>query len=388
MKNLLVGLFYLACTNASHSQQSTSYSASLVAMWGSDTACIETFTIAGNQLFGHAIQLFPEPVYKVFNFQYQDDGSLEQFTLQFYDLKNTSTPVASSTGLPYSITMIDKNGVIHFKTVDQDGAKDWIHQAPRMDYFGGWIPVLGQWEWLSHRTAQNKIASPLKFLNYVVGVYELQMKKIDDKNIQFITDISAVPIDFTLDENARIESINGTASPWNFIIHRTEELLDIHSYARQFATKEVLGNPSPYETIEHQVADINIQISYGRPSMRGRKIFGHIVPYNVVWRAGAGAVTRISFDKDITLTDQRIPAGSYNLYALPEKDVWTLIFNKEENAWGSAHHPEYDVYRVRMNVSAVDEFVDPFTISIEEKSGNFVLSMSWEKTKAWVEIRK
>lgn len=386
--SLILSLFI---TTVLGQKQEAKYTASFVAEWANDTACIETFTIAGNHLFGKAIHLFPEPHLRQFQFWFQDDGSLKTLDIQFYNLQNTSIPLESKTGfLPYRISMIFNNGVIDFRTVNKEGEKQYLHSAPRMDFFGGWIPIFGQWEWLAWLTNGGKASTNLKFVNYVVGVYELEMEKLEGQStVLFKTDISPIPIPFKLDQQGKIVSIDAMGSPWNFAIHK-REALDVEAFTKAFAKKPIVGDPSPHQTLSESILGANINFSYGRPSKRGREIFGNVVPYNIVWRTGAGPVTRIAFDKDLNFQGTIVPKGTYNIFTIPGKSSWTLIFNTEENAWGSAHHAEFDFKKVEMKSISLSQTVDQFTIKLLEKDEKGVLQMSWDKTMAKVhfEVRE
>jgi Protein of unknown function (DUF2911) len=80
-----------------------------------------------------------------------------------------------------------------------------------------------------------------------------------------------------------------------------------------------------------------VTIHYSRPSMRGRKIFGRLVPYDRVWRTGANAATSLQTDVDLTIGGANVPAGSYTLYTLPGANGWQLIINKQTGQWGTEY---------------------------------------------------
>jgi hypothetical protein len=94
------------------------------------------------------------------------------------------------------------------------------------------------------------------------------------------------------------------------------------------------NRPSPPATATGKVAGANITINYSSPSVRGRKIWGELVPYNKAWRAGANEATIFSTDKDIKVEGKNLPAGKYSLFALPGENEWQFIFNSETGQWG------------------------------------------------------
>ena len=358
------------------------YSASFVAEWAEDTASIETFTIVGKHLYGRAIHLYPEPHLRQFSYNFNPNGSIRTMDIQFYDLHNTSVPLQSKTGfLPYRITMQAGNEIVDFRVVDKHGEKQFIHLSKRMDFFGGWTPIFGQWQWLTDLLYFNELNEDLKFVNYVIGDYHMELTKNSEDLVVFDSDITT-PITFYLDDHKKIEKIDGMGSPWNYIIKRTKPI-DLEFYCKRFAKKKVIGDPSPHEKIEIEISDCTIEIDYGRPSKRGREIFGHVVPYGQVWRTGAGSPTRIKTSQDLTFQGITIPKGAYNLFTIPNKDSWELIFNTEKEAWGSAYRKEYDFANVPMTTEATSEEVEKFRIElIDLEQGKGLLRLMWDKTVA------
>ena len=95
---------------------------------------------------------------------------------------------------------------------------------------------------------------------------------------------------------------------------------------------------SPKGTISQTVGNTLITIEYERPSVRKRQIFGGLVPWNNVWRTGAGSCTKISFDKSVVVEGQRIEAGNYSLLTIPNQKKWIIILNKDTSLWGSYNY--------------------------------------------------
>jgi hypothetical protein len=131
-----------------------------------------------------------------------------------------------------------------------------------------------------------------------------------------------------------------------------------------------------------------IEIDYGRPYMRGRKIFGGLVPYGQVWRTGANEATSLVTEADLVIGGAHVPAGSYTLYSLPQESGWKLIINKETGQWGTKYDPSQDLVRVDMRVERLPAPVEQFTIVLDQRSQDAgVLRMEWENTAVWVDVR-
>ena len=101
-----------------------------------------------------------------------------------------------------------------------------------------------------------------------------------------------------------------------------------------WAQGDKASRPSPPQTASGKVGGANITINYSSPSVKGRKIFGDLVPYDKVWRAGANEATIFETDKALTIGGKQLQAGKYSLYAIPGEKEWTFVFNSETGQWG------------------------------------------------------
>ncbi len=132
-----------------------------------------------------------------------------------------------------------------------------------------------------------------------------------------------------------------------------------------------------------------VTIQYSRPSMRGRKIFGGLVPYDQVWRTGANAATSLKTDVDLTIGGAKVPAGSYTLYSLPGMNSWKLIINKQTGQWGTEYSQGQDLARVEMKVGQLPSGMETFTILLDKTGGtSAVFKLDWENTVASVDVKE
>jgi len=148
--------------------------------------------------------------------------------------------------------------------------------------------------------------------------------------------------------------------------------------------------PSPPGTAEVTFADgKKVTINYSRPSAKGRKIFGELVPFDQVWRTGANEATSLKTDVDLDIGGTTVPAGSYTLYTLPSASSWKLIINKQTGQWGTVYQQDQDLARVDMNVTSLSQPVEQFTITLDKKGGDAAqLNLQWEKTQASVGVKE
>jgi hypothetical protein len=113
-----------------------------------------------------------------------------------------------------------------------------------------------------------------------------------------------------------------------------------------------LPRVSQHAVITQTVGLTDITIDYSRPAVKGRAIWGGLVPYDKVWRTGANEATQISFSDDVTINGQPLPKGTYSLHTIPGKDSWTIIFNKTAKQWGSFN---YDAAQDALRVTTKPE---------------------------------
>jgi len=132
-----------------------------------------------------------------------------------------------------------------------------------------------------------------------------------------------------------------------------------------------------------------ITIDYSSPRVKGRKIFGELVPYGQVWRTGANEATTFVASVDLTVGGAKVPAGSYTLFTIPDKDKWTLIISKKTGEWGTNYPgPSEDLVRVEMKASSLPKSVEDFTISFDKTGAGATLNFDWDTTRASVAITK
>jgi hypothetical protein len=140
--------------------------------------------------------------------------------------------------------------------------------------------------------------------------------------------------------------------------------------------------PSPRGSTELEIDGKRIVIDYGRPSMRGRKIMGGVVPFGKVWRTGANAATGFVTTGDLLIAGRRIPKGSYTLYTLPSSGQWKLIINRQTGQWGTVYNRKLDLFRLPLKKKILSQPVEKFTISLEQKGKNSgTLKLEWERTQ-------
>ena len=148
--------------------------------------------------------------------------------------------------------------------------------------------------------------------------------------------------------------------------------------------------PSPFQKIEQKVGLTDVTLEYSRPSMKGRTIFGGLVPFGEIWRTGANANTKITFSDDVTIDGKTLKAGSYAIYTRPGQESWEVYFYSDSNNWGNPQ--EWDDSKVAA-VTKVKVYPLPMTVqSLTMTFGNLTndsveLGILWDKTYVGVPIK-
>lgn len=146
---------------------------------------------------------------------------------------------------------------------------------------------------------------------------------------------------------------------------------------------------SPPSLVRDQVGLTTVEIEYARPGVKGRKIFGGLLPYGEMWRTGANAATKITFSTDVTFGGQAVPAGTYALFTIPGEKEWTVILNQNTGQWGSYNYDEKnDLLRIKIKPAALTQPIETLSIGlghIRDDSAHFTIA--WEKTLVAVPIQ-
>ena len=128
-----------------------------------------------------------------------------------------------------------------------------------------------------------------------------------------------------------------------------------------------------------------IKVIYSRPYKNDRDVFGGIVKYDKVWRAGANEATEIHLAQDVKMAGKDVKAGVYQLFIVPGKDKWTVILNSEKGQWGAYQYKEgSDVAKVEVPVKAAEKVIENFSVSFADADKGATMFMGWDKT--YVEV--
>lgn len=143
---------------------------------------------------------------------------------------------------------------------------------------------------------------------------------------------------------------------------------------------------SPRKQATGKIGKVSVTVDYGAPSVNGRTIWGELVPYNKVWRAGANENTTVSFSKEVTIKSTTVPAGKYGLFLIPsEEGTWDVIFSKKNDAWGSNGYDEKnDLLRIKLRANTIANSTEQMTFSIDKDNG---ILFNWDKVLLLIPVQ-
>ena len=166
-------------------------------------------------------------------------------------------------------------------------------------------------------------------------------------------------------------------------------ILLLPAFLESNAQEPLTPRESPLEMVTMKFENSYIKITYCRPSVNGREIFGNLVPYGEVWRTGANEATEITFTDDVLVSDQPVEAGTYSIYTIPDKNSWTFILNKDLGMWGAfSYNEDHDILRIQAKAETTMSAYEPFTIEFDQKglpSTNILLM--WEDTRVTIPVK-
>ncbi|MBU2494080.1 MAG: DUF2911 domain-containing protein [Bacteroidetes bacterium] len=139
---------------------------------------------------------------------------------------------------------------------------------------------------------------------------------------------------------------------------------------------------SPIASIRQRIGVTDVTVTYGSPEVKGRTVWGELVPFNKVWRTGANESTKIEFSTDVTIDGKSVPAGKYSLFTIPSEKEWTVILNSVSDQWGSYDYDESkDVLRFQVSPKEIGHHERLVVIATELSENSGTINIEWEKLK-------
>jgi Protein of unknown function (DUF2911) len=351
-----------------------------VARLGSDTVAVEQYTFDGRELRGTGVVRAPRVRLWSYAAALDPVGEVTRFRL------SSGPPGAPSAQVgTYSYTA--DSVVIEIR-------HDSATRTLRLAACGRPLPftpyLFGPWELALHQAHIGAGGTTVTMLSgRQVLAYTVQSAAPGDLDLE-IGDADYGPLHARLDARGRLESFDLRQTTDKYVAERVTSI-DVQARAAAYAAQEQagrgLGTLSPRDTASATIGAARVLVDYGRPSVRGRVIFGNVVPWGVVWRTGANEATQLVTDRDLEIGGTTVPAGTYSLFTIPTPHGWTLIINRQHGQWGTEYHAEQDLAQLDMTTRTLPNVVERLTAALRPGGDGGELAFSWDRTEATIEFR-
>jgi len=345
---------------------------------GRDTLAIEQYTRTADRLQGEQVVRAPRTVHRIYTVTFGPSGAAERFELVTHNVSGAPGPAETKATATFQ-------GDSAVSTLTRSDSTRTV----RARVGAGALPYLGQSFGLVEEVARSARAAGrdrYTMSMLVLGDTEpmpVTVTRGGSDSLTMMLD-GIGPLRVRLDEQGRLLGVSGIGGTAQITVERVQGL-DFAGLGKSFAARS-LGTLSPPDSVRASVAGASIAVRYSRPSMRGRVIFGNVVPWNQVWRTGANQATVFETSADLVIAGAPVPAGKYSLWTLPSPGGWKLIVNRNTGQWGTDYDAQYDLARLDMKVEPLRQPVEQFTIAIEPSGKGGVLKLEWEKTRASVPV--
>jgi hypothetical protein len=351
MRTPLVLLFTLlaACAGDTADREHAAF----LTLLGQDTLTAETITWTASGFEGQVVQRIPVTQRTVYTGEVGSNGELVRFTARI-------TAPGDTTRLPREVAL----------TLEDTVAVSIVSQGERSD---------------------TRLASRSGSDSFPVQLISLGARRASPNAVVRATPDSVSlltfgsPLMIRVDAEGRVLGTDGGHTTMQTTTTRVEDV-DLNAVESAFLARERQSQGqvvlSGRDTVEATVAGAEVMVDYGRPSKRGRDIFGRVVPFGEVWRTGANAATQFRISRAVRVGEQTIPVGMYTLFSLPTAEGATLIVNRQTGQWGTAYDASQDLVHLPLQVEQLGEPVETFTIAVEPGEGRSgTLVLSWDYTR-------
>ena len=371
---ILLGFVFAVGSLAATAQ--TTRTSSFVTTLGRDTIAVEQYALSGHTLKGTSVVRSPKTTVRDYTAEFGPDGELSRFHVSLHPLNGAVTGERDYLYRGDSIEVTFRQDTMTRSSVV--GAKG--HPFPLfVDLFAGWDMAL-QHAVQKGGSREFGVLAGRQVLTYQVK--EAATGRLEIVNAE--KDFS--PLHAIVDRDGELQKLDLTETTDKFVAERVREL-NVEALATSFVAHEsegkALGVLSPRDTVKAEIAGAHLLIDYGRPAVRGRKIFGGaVVPWGEVWRTGANAATQLVTDKELLFGNTSVAPGTYSIFSLPSEHGWQLIINRQHGQWGTVYDASKDLARLPMTVERLPNLTERFTFVIAESGKGGVIRFRWAETEA------
>lgn len=359
---------------------------------GTDTMSAESFSKTNNGFEGRMLLRMPVTQIATFKTELDGNGQVSDMTI------NWQTPSTNPDGpkpRSYHITIHDTTATVHlggtWRGKDVDTTFTMSVPEGAVPGFGKLPPATSTFTQLIQEATRPNNSIPYKTSIIMPGSKRELRGTINRLTGDTLSlNIFGYSYLATVNENNMISWYSGQRTTVKTITKPATNV-NLDQLAAHFAKLDAEGRgmqiASPLDSAVATLDGAHLKIIYSRPSMRGRKIWGGLVPYDTVWRTGANAATEFSTSKDLMIGDTKVPAGNYTLYSIYAPDSsGKLIINSQTGQWGTVYNEPRDFARIPMEKSNTD-LHEEFLISIDTTDGKGDIRLTWDTTQYQVPFK-
>lgn len=350
-------------------------SGTFVLMLGRDTVAVERYARTGNRIEGEILGRVPRTSRTSYVATLGSDGALSQLDI------TRRAPASDSVTQRVTVRFTADSAISEVQ-----GARGAQRRAAAVA--PGALPFIGN-SFAMHELALQRArgagrdsASVTMYPPGNADAWTMHVRRSRGDSIAFTIALPGGEIahEGRADAQGRIQELRGVRGSYGSNVSRAAQV-DMAALRRDFEARDAagraLGELSPRDTTNAQVGGASIMIDYSRPSARGRTLLGGLLHEGTVWRLGANQATHFRTDRDLVFGTDTVPAGTYTLFALPGRETWTLIVNRQTGQWGTMYDQSQDLVRIPMRVSRAATPQEQFTIAVEPSGTGGVLRVSW-----------
>ena len=347
---------------------------------GRDTVAIEQYTRTADRLQGEQVVRAPRTVHRLYTVTFGPSGAAERFELVTHNVSGAPGPAETKA----TATFQGDSAVSTLTRSDSTRTVRARVGAGALSYLGQSFGLVEEVARSARAAGRDRYTMSMLVLGDTEPMPVTVTRGGSDSLTMMLDGIG--PLRVRLDQQGRLLGVSGIGGTAQITVERVQGL-DFAGLGKSFAARS-LGTLSPPDSVRASVAGASIAVRYSRPSMRGRVIFGNVVPWNQVWRTGANQATVFETSADLVIAGAPVPAGKYSLWTLPSPGGWKLIVNRNTGQWGTDYDAQYDLARIDMRVEQLPRPVEQFTIAIEPSGKRGVLKLEWERTRVSVPVTR
>jgi len=375
---LVLLAFVAACQPSTTPSPAAAESGAFVVRLGNDTVGVDQYSRTGDRIEGMFMQRAPRTIVTRYTIMLNSSGMPTTWEITQRLPDGSVVPnAARSTNMVFTgdsaIAQIHRDTMIT-RRVGARGAFPYINFAVSL------------FEWpIAALRATNRDSAMYAIIGVAANT-PTPMAVVRKGTNRYWASIAGFPYEVTTDDRGLVQTVDG-ARTTQHIVARRQSYADVAAIAAMFAERErqtrAMGLLSPRDTVNATVGPAQLWVDYGRPSARGRRVFGaNGVLGDTIWRTGANAATQFRTNVPLTIGGQTIPAGMYTLWTVAIPGRYQLIFNKQVGQWGTEYKAVQDLARVPLQATTLAQPVDRFTIVVEPTSATAgVLRLRWDNTE-------